>query len=71
MLSLLRVGFFNRGRTKADLKGEGKEPSERNKLTIDVIDVTRISTQSFTRLVGVGSSQMMYMQSTEHNLASV
>ena len=43
MLSLLRVGFFNRGETKADLKCEGKEPSESDKLTIDVIGLIRMS----------------------------
>ena len=47
--------FFNRGRTKADLKCEGKEASESDKLTIEVIGVTRISVQSFTKLVCIGS----------------
>ena len=55
MLSLLRVGFFNRGETRADLKCEGKEPSESDKLIIDVIGVIRMSMQSFTKLVGIGS----------------
>ena len=55
MLSLLRVGFFNKGETKADLKCEGKEPSVSVKLIIDVISVIKMSIQSFTRLVGIGS----------------
>ena len=52
MLSLLRVGFFKRGETRADLKREGKEHSESNKMIIGVI---RISMQSFPKLVGIGS----------------
>ena len=55
MLSLLRVGFFNRRETRADLKCDGKEPSESDTLIIDVIGVIRISIQSFTKLVGIGS----------------
>ena len=55
MLAFLRLGFFNRGETREDLKWEGKEPSESDKLTIDVIGVIRMSIQSFTKLVGVGS----------------
>ena len=47
--------FFNRGETRADLKCEGKEPSESDKLTIEVIGVARISMQSFSKLVGIGS----------------
>ena len=35
MLSLLSVVFFKRGETWADLKCEGKEPSESDRLTID------------------------------------
>ena len=54
MLSLLRKGFFNRGETRGDLKCEGKEPSESDKLTIDVISVIRMS-MSFTEVVGIGS----------------
>ena len=37
----------------ADLKREGKEPSESEKLTFDVIGVTRISMQAFTKLVDI------------------
>ena len=53
-LSLSRVDFCNRGETRGDLKCEGKEPSESYKLTIEVIGVTRISMQSFTKPVGIG-----------------
>ena len=49
------MGFFNRGETRADLKCEGKHTSESDKLTIDAIGVTRMSIQSFTKLVGTGS----------------
>ena len=55
MLSLLREGFFQKGETWADLKCEGKKPSVSDKLTIDVIGVIKMSMQSFTRLVGIGS----------------
>ena len=55
MLSALRVGVFNRGETRADLKCEGKEPSESDKLTIDVIGVIRMSMQSFSKLIGIAS----------------
>ena len=55
MLSLLREGFFKRGKTWADLKCEGKEPSVSYKLIIDVIGVIKMSMQSFTRLGGIGS----------------
>ena len=54
MSSLLSVGFFNKGETRADLKCEGKHTSENDKLTIDTIGVTNISIQSFTKLVGIG-----------------
>ena len=39
----------------ADLKCEGKEPSETDKLIIDVIGVIKMSMQSFIKLVGFGS----------------
>ena len=55
MSSLLSVGFFNREETRADLKCDGKHPSESDKLTIDTIDVTNLSIQSLTKLVGIGS----------------
>ena len=55
MSSLLGVGFFNRGQTRADLKCDGRHPSESDKLTIDTIGVTNISIQSFTKLVGIGT----------------
>ena len=55
MLSLLREGFFRRGETWADLKCEGKEPSVSDRLIIDVIGAIKMSIQSFTRLVGIGS----------------
>ena len=55
MLSLSRLGFFNIGETRADLKCEGEEALENDKLTIDVIGVTRISMWSFTMPVGTGS----------------
>ena len=57
MLSLLREGSFQRGGggTWSDLKCEGKEPSVSDKLIIDVIGVIKMSIQSFTRLVGIGS----------------
>ena len=53
MSSLLSMGFFNRGETRADLKCDGKHPSETNKLTIDTIGITNILIQS--KLVGIGS----------------
>ena len=37
------------------MKCEGMEPSVSDKLIIDVIGVIRMSMQSFTRLVGIGS----------------
>ena len=43
MVSLLRVGFFNRDETRADLKCERTEPSESDKLIIDVIGVITMS----------------------------
>ena len=55
MLFFLREGYFKRGETWADLKCEGKEPSVSDKLIIDVIGVTKMSMQSFTRLVRIGS----------------
>ena len=55
MSSLLSVGFFSRGEARADLKCDGKHPSESDKLTVDTIGVTNISIQSFTKLVGIGS----------------
>ena len=55
MSSLLSVGFYNREETRADLKYDGKDPLESDKLTIDTIGVTNISIQSFTKLVGNGS----------------
>ena len=45
------MGFINRVENRADLKCEGKHPSEGDKLTIDAIGVTRMSLQSFTKLV--------------------
>ena len=50
-------GFLQRGggETWADLKCGGKEPSVSIKLIIDVIGVIKMSIQSFTRLVGIGS----------------
>ena len=50
-----KVGFFKMGETWAVLKCEGKEPSVSDKLIVDVIGVIKISVQSFTRLVGIGS----------------
>ena len=50
----MREGSFNRGQTWADLKCEGKEPSVKDRLIIDVIGVIKMSIQSFTRLVGIG-----------------
>ena len=56
MLSLLREGFSQGGKTWADLKCEGKEPSMSDKLIIDVIGVIKMSIHIFrTRLVGIGS----------------
>ena len=52
---LIEGGFFKRGETWADLKCEGKEPSVNDKLIIDVIGVIKMSMQSCTRLVGIGS----------------
>ena len=47
-------GFLQQGETWAGLKCEGKEPSVRDKLTIDVISVIRMSIQSLTILIGIG-----------------
>ena len=44
ILFLLRVGFFNSGETRSDLKCEAKEPSESNKLTIDGIRMSNVNT---------------------------
>ena len=55
MSSLLSVGFFNKGETRADLKCVGKHPSGSDKLTIYTIGVTNASIQSFTKPVGNGS----------------
>ena len=49
------MGFFKRGETWANLKCEGKEPSVSDTLIIAVIGVIKMSMQSFTRLVGIGS----------------
>ena len=49
------MGFGSRREMRADLKCEGREPSESDKLPIDVIGVSRISVQSFTEIVGIGS----------------
>ena len=53
MLSLLRVGFFDREERRPNLKCKGKEPSMSNKLIIDVIGFNKMSRLSFTRLVGM------------------
>ena len=37
------MGFFNRGETRTDLKCEGKDPSETDKLTTDAISVNSTS----------------------------
>ena len=55
MLSLLRECLSKRGETWAGLKCEGKEPAMSDKLIIDVTGVIKMSMQSFTRLVGIGS----------------
>ena len=55
MSSLVSVGFFTRGETRADLKCDGKHPPESDKLTIDTIGITNISIQSFIKLAGIGS----------------
>ena len=48
--------LFPKPQPKAgDLKCEGKEPSVSDKLILDVIGVIKMSMQSFTRLVGIGS----------------
>jgi hypothetical protein len=49
------VVFFKRGKTCAVLKCEGKDPSESDRLTTDVIGVTRTSMQLFSKEVGIGS----------------
>ena len=66
MLSLLRVGFFYTAETRADLRCAGKEPSESDKWIIDVIGVIRMSMQSFTKLVGIGSKSD-YLQWSPQN----
>ena len=58
MLSLWRVGFLNKrgeGGTRADLKCEVNEASVSNKLIIGVIGVLKMSIQTLSRLVGIGS----------------
>ena len=55
MLSLLREGFFQMGGDVGRLKVWKEEPSVSNNYIIDVIGVTKMSMQSFTRLVGIGS----------------
>ena len=52
---LIEGGFFQKGETWADLQCGGKEPSVSDKLIIYVIGVIKMSVQSFTRLVGIGS----------------
>ena len=52
---LIEGGFFKRGETWVDLKCEGKEHSVSDKLISDVIGIIKMSMQSFTRLVGIGS----------------
>ena len=52
---LIEGGLLQKGEMRADLKCEGKEPSVSDKLIIDVIGVIKMSIQSFTRLVGIGS----------------
>ena len=37
------------------MKCERKEPSESDKFIIDIIGVIKMSIQSFTKLVGIGS----------------
>ena len=49
-------GIFDRGETRTELKRIGKGPSESDKLTTDVVGATRMSMQSFTKLVGIGST---------------
>ena len=50
MLFSLSVGFINHGKTRADLKCEGKESSESDKLTINAISVTiDVTTVSFSQ----------------------
>ena len=62
---LIESEFFNRGEIREDLKCEGKEPSESDKLIIDAIGVTIMSIQSFTKLVGIGLSQTTCKEPTE------
>ena len=57
MLSLLSVGFFNRGETRADLKCEEKEPSVSGKLIIDVISVTK-EVVSMSLVVSITSDEV-------------
>ena len=52
---VIEGGFFQKGETWADLNCEGKEPSVSDTVIIDVICVIKLSMQSFTRLVGIGS----------------
>ena len=55
MCEFRRLAFFNRGETRADLKCDGEDASESDKLTIDTIGVNNMSIQSVTKLVGIGS----------------
>ena len=50
--TLIEGGFFQKEEGQTC---EGKETSVSDKFIIDVIGVTKMSMQSFTRLVGIGS----------------
>ena len=52
---LIEGGFLHKGQTWADLKYQGNEPSESDKLIIDIIGIIKMPIQSFTSLVGIGS----------------
>ena len=48
------MGFCNRREARTDLKCNGNEPSESDKLIIDVIGLIRMSILSFTKLISIG-----------------
>ena len=57
----VKVGLLQQRRNTRSFAARRKTPSESDRLSIDVIGVTRTSMQSFTRVVGIGSRSQDYM----------
>ena len=53
---LVKIFFFLRSLTRADLKTAGKTPEDREELTRAVREGRRVSRHSTSRGVGIGSS---------------